>query len=48
MMQISLKLEVIKVITLEFSLSSDKEKKKDDNSKGWTQPSTSNTAPTKQ
>jgi hypothetical protein len=29
-MQINLKLEVLKVITLEFSLSSDKEKKEDD------------------
>ena len=47
-MQISLKLEVIKVITLEFSLSSDKEKKKDDDSKGWTQPSSNTASDSKQ
>jgi len=32
-MQISLKLEVLKVFTFEFSLSSDKKEKKDENTK---------------
>ena len=46
MMQINLKLEVLKVVTLEFSLSSDKEKKTDDK---ITKPQpTSNTAAPKQ
>jgi len=47
-MQISLKLEVMKVVTLEFSLSSaDKEKKKDD-SKNTTEPKPSTAADSKQ
>jgi hypothetical protein len=47
-MQINLKLEVLKIVTLEFSLSSDnnKEKKKDENSKGLVQ--SANTSTTKQ
>ena len=47
-MQISLKLEVMKVVTLEFSLSSaDKEKKKDD-SKDTAADTKSSTADNKQ
>lgn len=46
-MQISLKLEVMKVVTLEFSLSSADKEKKTDDSKDTTEPKPS-TADNKQ
>ena len=47
-MQISLKLEVMKVVTLEFSLSSADKEKKENDSKDTTEPKPSTATDSKQ